>query len=217
MGTVLASTIITRVRTILNDTIEPYQWSDADLLSYINAAQRNICFIKPDAYIRVAATQLAAGTKQSVTDGAGLVKVTRNMGTDGATAGRPVSFVLMEQFNYLVSGFHTDSSSATVEVYTYDKDIPGTYWVYPPQPTSNMGYVEEVYEGLPANLASTSSAITLSDHYEDAIMNYVLYRAYSREVDGISDAQATKYYNLYVSELGRKDLAESTLDPAIKG
>lgn len=217
MGTVLASTIISRARTILNDTVETYQWSDADLLNYLNAAQRNIVFLKPNAYVRVASTQLVAGTKQSVTDSIGLIKLTRNMGLDGATAGKPISLVLMEDFNYLVTTFHTDTACATVEVYAYDEDIPDTYWVYPPQPTSSMGYVEEVYEGLPANVGNTGSAITLSDIYEDTILNYMLYRAYAREVDEISDALATKYYNTYVTELGRKDLVEARHHPSTKG
>jgi hypothetical protein len=216
MGTVLASTIISRARGILNDTDSTsYTWSNADLLSYLNAAQRNIVFLKPETYIENEVVQLAAGTKQDVTDGIGLIKLTRNMGT-GSTPGAPIFLVPMEQFNYIVAGFHTATASATVEVYAYDKDDPAHYYVYPPQP-STPGYVEEIHIGLPSNLSETSDAIILADIYEDALLNYILYRAYSREVDQFSSQESQKYYGLYLNELGIKDTKESELDPINKG
>ena len=218
MGTVLASTIITRARGILQDADSTsYTWSDADLLAYLNDGQRNIVFMKPDAYIKNESVVLVAGTKQTVpTDGLGLIKITRNMGTNGTTPGKPVAFVLMEQVDYLIPDFHTHTACASLDLYTYDKDDPLRYYVYPPQPTSSFGYAEIVYPALPADVAA-SAAITLGDVYQTALLNYILYRAFSREIDPISSSSAGAYYNLYVSELGRKDLAEDQHNASIKG
>ena len=218
MGTVLASTIITRARGILSDTDSTsYTWSDADLLAYLNDGQRNIVFMKPDAYIKNESVLLVAGTKQTVpTDGLGLIKITRNMGTDGTTPGKPVAFVLMEEVDYLITDFHTHTACASLDIYTYDKDDPLHYYSYPPQPSSNQGYAELIYPALPADVAA-SSAITLNDVYQTALLNYILYRAFSREIDPISSSSAGSYYNLYVSELGRKDLAEQEHNASTKG
>jgi hypothetical protein len=218
MGAIFASALITRARGILQDTdtATDYTWSDVDLLSYLNDGQRNIVLLKPDAYVKNASVVLVAGTKQTVTDEIGLIKLTRNMGTNGTTAGKPISFVLMEQFNYITSAFHTDTAKASVEVYTYDKDDPSHFYVYPKQPTSGFGYVEEIYVGLPADVATTANVITLNDIYQTALVNYILYRAYSRETDPGSIQQAMNYYQLYLNELGLKDKAEQTHTPDLK-
>lgn len=209
MGTTLASTLISRGRGILQDSDSTsYTWSDADLLSYLDDGQRDIVFLKPNAYIVNEVLQLVAGTKQTVHDGIGLIKLVRFMGTDGTTAGDVINFVPMEQANYQERTWHSATACATPEFYTYDENDPGYFYVYPPQPTSSMGYVEEVHIGLPATLDATTDAIVLNDIYQTPMLNYMLYRAYSRETDAQSGALADKYYNLYLRSLGLKGSTE---------
>jgi len=218
MGTITVSTIISDARGILQDNdSNDYTWSAADLIRYINDGQRNIILLKPDAYITSAAVQLAAGTKQTVADGIGLVKLTRFMGSDGSTPGRVINFVPWEQMNYIDTDWHAASTSATPEIYTYDQDDPTHFYVYPPQPSSGMGYVEEVYKAIPSIIDETTDTLSLNDIYYSAVLNYVLYRAYQRENDAISDSLSQKYYNLYVTEIGRKDLADAKSNPSHKG
>lgn len=217
MGTVLASTIISRARTIFNDTTEPYGISDADWLSYLNDTQKAIVLAKPDANVQVAATQLAAGSKQSVTGSIALIKLTRNMGTDGSTPGAPIHYVDWEQFNYIISTAYTATTSATAEVYSYDKDVPSIYYVYPPQPTSSMGYVEEVYAGMPTNLTAITDAISLPDIYETVILNGMLYRATLRQVDEYAMQQAEIYRGVFNQDLGVRNASQDKVHPVRKG
>lgn len=214
MGTTLASTLITRARGILQDSDSTsYTWSDADLLSYLDEGQRAIVFLKHNAYVVTETVQLVAGPKQSVKDGIGLIRINCNMGTDGSTRGDAVYYVPYEDMAYNNRGWMSADSSATVEIYTYDPEEPDTFYVYPPQPTSSMGYVEEVYVGLPATLDDTTDAIVLGDIYQTSLLNYALYRAYSREVDATSAQMAEKYYTLYLQSLGLKTAAENTSSP----
>lgn len=209
MGTTLVSTLISRGRGILQDSDSTsYTWSDADLLSYLDDGQRDIIFLKPNAYVVNEVLQLAAGTKQTVQDGIALIKLTRFMGTDGTTAGDVINFVPMEQLNYQERSWHSETACATPELYTYDEDDPTYFYVYPPQPTTGMGYVEEVHVGMTATLDATTDAIGLNDIYQTPLLNYMLYRAYSREVDSQSAALAEKYYNLYLRSLGLKGSTE---------
>ena len=48
MSTITGSNIATRVRHLLQDS-GGIRWGDAELLLYINDAQREIAYLKPDA------------------------------------------------------------------------------------------------------------------------------------------------------------------------
>ena len=179
-----------------------YTWSDSFLLNALNDAQRNIVLFKHSANTVNATLPLQAGTKQNVEDGIFLVGLSRNMGTDGTTPGTPIHRVGWEQFNYIVSAFHTTTAAAEVEVFTQYPEDPSHFYVYPPQPDTLMGSVEEVYTGIPSALSTTSEVISLDNLYEAAILNYMLYRAYAVETDPISSGLSDKYYKLYLNELG---------------
>ena len=78
-GTLTGANIITRVQDTLQDTTS-VRWPEAELLRYINDAQREIVNFRPDSSSKTANMQLATGTLQSLpTEGLRLIKVTRNM------------------------------------------------------------------------------------------------------------------------------------------
>lgn len=185
-------------------------WSDTTLLGYLNDGQRAVVLLKPNANVTNTAVQLAAGTKQSLpTGGMGPIKVTRNMGSDGSTAGDSITFVDMEQYNYLESDWHTETAAATVEVYMYDQNDPTHFYVAPPQPAT-PGYIELLYTATPTDVATTGTAITLNDIYSGLLVNYMLYRAYATEIDEISSVLSGKYYEMFLAELGGKERVEQT-------
>jgi hypothetical protein len=220
MGTILASAIITDMRAILQDEdSDNYTWTDTLLLSFLNAAQRNIPSLKPDAYVVNSAIQLVAGMKQTLpSDAISLIKITWNMGAAGTTRGLPINHIpSLELFNFIVGPYlATTSADAVVESYSYDEDDPLNFYVYPPQPASSMGYVEEIYSAIPADIATTATAITLRDVYAGAMKLYGLYLCYLLETDTMSQARSQAYYNAYLQELGLKSQAQAKSDPKTK-
>jgi len=214
MGTILASTILTRVRGILQDSdSSSYTWSNADLLSYADTVQRNIVFLKPSANIVTETVQLIAGPKQTVTDGIGLVRLNCFMGTDGATRGNVIHYVPFQDMSYHDRAWMSATAYATPEIYTYDPDDPGYYYVYPPQPSSSTGYVEEVHIGLPATISELTDALSIADIYLPSVIYGVLQLAYAREVDPVSGQFSDKYGNLFLQSLGLKTSAEKNSSP----
>jgi hypothetical protein len=78
MATVNAA--IDRVRGLLRDEVRPYQWSDAELIGWLNDAQVAICDARPEACTVTDVMALDGGTRQTLPDGAiRLLDVTRNM------------------------------------------------------------------------------------------------------------------------------------------
>lgn len=201
MGTITGTQIANRARRVLQDTTPGgTRWLDAELLDWINDAQREAVNLKPSAYSEVTDRTLVAGTKQTLpTGGICLLSIVRNV---GGKAVRRVDRNILDSEN---PDWHTATASATVEHYVFDEDAPDTFWVYPPQPGSGMGAVQIIHSKAPADLGSLASTITLNDMYANAILDYVLYRAYSKDTDYAGNLQrASNHMAAFGSSLGVK-------------
>ena len=78
------------------------------------------------------------------------------------------------------------------------------FYVYPQQPNSTaLQYVEITYAALPAATGAYGSAakITLADEYKEAIMDYMLYKAFSRHNDHPESplSKAGAYFQVYLN------------------
>lgn len=212
MGTKTAQNIIDIAEEALQDQTNTL-WREATHLKAFNDGQRQIVILKPDANIVSSAVKLIAGTKQSLpSKGIFLFDIIRNMGTGGTTPGNTVTLVDMSIMNAVLPTWHGAVAAATAIHFMYDpKKDPKTFWIYPPQPTSSQGYVEEQYAELPSDIA-IGDAITLDDAYSDALVAYVLFRAWEKKKPETS----VGYWNLFLNLLGLKDTREEQEDPNIK-
>ena len=77
---VTVQSVIDRVQTVLQDTTGVRWPVVAELVLWVNDAQREVALMKPDASAKNETVTLVAGTKQSIpTTGNRLLKVVRNM------------------------------------------------------------------------------------------------------------------------------------------
>ena len=209
MGTITGQEIVDRARRILQDTTSGgTRWRDAELLDWINDAQREIVLLKPNSYSSVEDHTLVQGTKQDLpATGLLLLTVVRNT---GGRAVRRVDRNILDSEN---PDWHNATESNTVEHYVFDEDSPTTFWVYPPQ-TATPGQVEIIYSRAPAELASLANVISLNDIYANVILDYILYRAYSKDTDYAGNQQrAANHYNGFNNSLGVKSQVEMTTSP----
>jgi hypothetical protein len=219
MGEILCSTIINDASEILLD--EGFdRWDRAYLFKAICDGQREIVSLKPDAYVSNGSVKLAAGTKQTIT-GLQLIRVVRNMGTNGQTPGPVIWIADRARFDKFNPYWHMAAESAEIQYYMYDEKDPKTWYCYPPQPTSNQGHAEIIQSITPPDIALGESpneynvAITLDDIYKNPLLLFGLHRAYCLDADNSPAAKllATDYYNLFAVSLGRRDLVEKSDDP----
>lgn len=216
MGTILASAIINNARIILQDATG-VRWLDAELLAWLNDGQRETLIVKPDAYVKQAATQMVPGTKQALPDdGLILLDILRNMGSAGTTPGSAVKIMDAKVLNEQRPGWHTIPASMSALFFCYSEKSPKTFSLYPPQPAT-AGYVELVYSALPANVATIAGAITLDDIYAGPLMDYILFRAYSKDAEYAGDGRlAGTYYQRFVGVVTGKEQAETVSEPKQK-
>jgi hypothetical protein len=192
-------------------------WSEAEWLTYLNDAEKEIVGLKHDAYIVDESVVLVAGIKQSIPSGGiQLIKVTCNMGVSpGTTPGAAITLVGRDILDAISPSWATETAAATVVLYMYDIKNPLNFYVSPPQPSSGFGYVAMAYAKVPTKLASTATAINLGDEYIPALKALMKSYAYAKDSDSSPDSatMSINWYKKAMAALGQMEQIEAADDP----
>lgn len=224
--------IIDEVADLLIDSDFGFWGSDEHLVN-LNEGMTQIALLKPDASVTASEYQLTEGVRQSLPDGSAsfqdasaatlpkatkLVRVVMNMGTDGQTPGRGISIIDLDLMVQTDPSWAVGGEAAEAIHYTYDEKDPKAFWVYPPQPSSNQGYVFVVYNSIPPACAAYDAGedIPLSDEYRQALVFFMLFRAYSKNTDTADANKALQYYDAFKTALGTHNNMERNEDPNVK-
>jgi hypothetical protein len=212
MGTVTAQTIIDKASVQLID-LANIRWTRSELLAWLNDGMRQIVLIQPSASSTTVSKKLDAGTRQSLpTGGWLLLQMYRNMGTTGTTPGRAIRIVSRELLDNFNPNWHTATAAAEVRNYIYDTQDQTAFYVYPPN--TGTQYVELNYSAQPTNLTSESEVIPIFDIYQSALVDYILYRACSKDAEYAPGLQlAQGYLSTFVAAVGGKAQTEVSNDP----
>lgn len=212
MGTITAQTIINQAAVQLLD-ISNVRWTRAELLSWVNAGQKQIIVLSPNATNKVAVYKLAVGTRQAIpSDGWTLLDVIRNMGTDGTKPGRAVRLVSEELLDNFNPNWHAALPSTIAQNVVFDQQDQTAFYVYPPN--NGKGYVQVNYSPIPPSLASEASVITISDIFEPVLLDYVLYRACSKDAEYAPGLQlAAGYLQTFMASMQAKSISELSNSP----
>ena len=95
------------------------RWTAADLLEWLNRAQRAIVLVRPDAKTTRGNITLAPGVDQAIAaTGLRLLRITRNQ------SGRIVTLISEEQLTDFDPAWPTASSSSAIKHYMHDPREP---------------------------------------------------------------------------------------------
>ena len=217
------STIINDVAKELGDTAFT-TWTRAHLIGLLNQAVRQVLLVRPDANSSTESIPLTAGSLQALPAGAlRLLRVIRNMGTDGLTPGRVIRFVDQPTLDAFDPDWHSATPSAVIKSYTYDEKAPDVFYVNPP--ANGLTQIEVVVSRLPAVLDpamddptfnDANTVTNLKDIYANTLMDWVLYKAYSYESSAVNSAQmANAHMNSFYNSLGVKAKTDAAISPMV--
>lgn len=219
-GTLTGTNLISRIKDILQDTTS-VRWPEAELIRYMNDAQREIVNFRPESSATTASVQLTTGTKQTLPSaGLRLIKIVRNMSAAGgsATGKRAIRIVNPDILNTQEPDWHDPTVSGdaahgtVVKHYMFDEDDPRNYYVYPG--VAGNAFVEVVYSASPTDLSAASDTISIDDIYGNAIIDYTLFRAYQKDSEYAGNAQrANQHYQLFLNSVGQGLQAQDLLSP----
>jgi hypothetical protein len=197
----LASAVLQRVQDILQDTTG-VRWPEAELIRYLNDAQREVVLHKPDASAETRVVTLAVGTRQTVpVDTLRLLEVVRNMGADGQTPGPAVTLIGRAVLDSQRRNWHAETPRSTIDHYVFDMREPKTFYVYPP--SDGTVHAEAMLSVIPADVTTVDSVLPLPELYANALIDYVLYRAYSKDADFAANLERSMvHFQSFATALG---------------
>lgn len=230
--TILAQSVIRRAVETLQDNTS-IRWPVGELVRYLNDGQREVIMHRPDARVKSASVTLSPGTKQVLVTGAGaggvgasinpakLIEVVNN----NSASKRPVRLVNREILDAQMPGWHALTGVVEVLHFMFDPRDPLTFYVYPPAAASGAS-VNVLFGAYPTDLTEPTSGdytavtgnVDLLDIHTNALLDYILYRAYSKDSEYAGNAQrASNCYTAFMNALGVEIKATLAVAPTTKG
>lgn len=228
MATTKVIDIVRRAEKILNDE-GGVRWTRLELQDWINDAYKEIVLLRPDANSQTATVTLAVGTRQKLGDAGSInlpsalrvLDVVRNMAATSTK--RAIRFVDRRVLDDQLPGWHAETGSVNVVHWMSDIRTPKEFLVYPP--ATSLAQVELAYSSVPTSHALAANAldpasndttvINIDDIYANVILDYLLYRAYSKDADYAANGQrAINHLNTFNASLGAKTATDIATAPA---
>lgn len=218
MATVTVSSLINKAQIILQDTTDAgVRWPSTELLGWLNDGYLEVVLQRPDANSAVGTFTCVAGTRQQLDrEGGGfensltLLDVVRNMAsTSSKGAVRQIDRSVLDDQRRT---WHAEGQTPDIQHWMHDPRVPRAFLLYPP--ASSAAQLEVLYSLAPARHESIAGTINLTDNYANALLDYMLYRAYSKDAEYTANAQrATGHYQAMQTALGAKAQADTASYP----
>jgi len=212
--------VIAPVRLLLFDDAKT-RWPDTELRVWLNDGQRAIAMARIDACTATRTLTLVAGVKQTIpSDCWLLLDIIRNVPATSGSIGKAIRLCELEALTAQYQAWPIEASSLTIENYSYDERNPTVFYVYPPVANTAAVNVEAMLATVPTPTQNTSSPLSIGDMYAPILINYVLWRAFSKDSgtpQGIQRAQM--YLTAYlagVQQIGQ-NLMQSSPNTATEG
>ena len=218
---VTVQSVVDRAEYIFQDTSN-IRWTTAELLLWLNDAQREIALFKPDATATNTTITLATGTKQTLPSGGNrLLKIVRNMSAASSGTGKTaIRLVSRDALDTQEPNWHDPTVTgyakhgAIVKNYMYSEEDPRNFYVFPG--VAGNAYIELVYSSNPATVAINAN-LGVPDVLANAVLDYVLYRGYMKETETADQQRASSHYQLFIASVTGKTQIDSVTSPNFTG
>jgi hypothetical protein len=220
-----AQSIILRVVGVLQDTTS-IRWPANELVRWLNDGQREVVMYRPDSMNTTTTMTLVAGTRQTLASltpaPSKLIEITRNMAATSTK--QAVRLVPRQILDAQTPGWHSLTGSVNILHYMFDPRDPKAFYVYPPATTAAQ--LEVMYAAFPTDVtepadgalySAVTGNISIPDIYGNALLDYILYRAYSKDSEYAGNAQrAQAAYAAFANTLGVEIRATVMVQPQMK-
>ena len=216
--------VIDRVRRQLNDEdAAAYRWSLNELVAYVNDGMRQTVAIKPESNIvEVLFTPASTAPLQTLPANAvKFIKATTNaIGTVGAEVpGDPIRLCEKDVLDTFSPDWTRTDPAGDVPAggryshYMHDKRDPTRFYLYPRPSVAAKLWLE--YAALPNEVTALVDDFPLSDQYLDAVVQYVLYRALTKDgrYSQGPDTKRQQLWQAYIQALGLSRQVTQSVTP----
>lgn len=227
----LAGRDIMEAAFILLQDDDHIRWPLPELARWINEGVRALLLAKPSAHSGTRVLSLGEGTLQHIPTVAGqptplqLLDITRNLldADEPRRGGRIVKATSQAALDAINPNWHDprhERYRRDVRHFIFNEESPLDFYVYPGN--DGTGVVEAVVSTLPAALAaegddgaleSYAGDIGLPALYQPPLVDYVCYRAHSKDALTGNAALAQLHYQQFATAIGLKIQVEGATSP----
>ena len=189
---------------------------EAQLLRWVNDAQRAVCLVRPDAASKIQNVAIAANTARQVLPAnvARLGGLLRNMGADGLTGGRAITGPTPREPMDASDPLWMTRTGGYVRGYVYSEETPFDYYIYPV--IASSWFLEAKLFLVPTDLVIKTNAISLSDMYAPAMREWLLYSCFARDSERTPNyVRAGRHFSNFFQLLGVKTRADLAVSPKV--
>lgn len=224
MATVKVVDLLAKAQTLLLDATG-VRWPRLELQGWLNDGYRDTLVLRPDSNTLTGEFVCVAGPRQVLTttfaNAERLTGVVRN--TAATSKKGAVALVTRASLDSAIRNWYAETPSVDIELYMFDPRTPKDFLVYPPATTAARLEVQYAQVPSPHTLTSeqlansaTAETIRIADGFSNALLDYVLYRAFSKDAEVASNAaRAVAYYQSFQAALGVKGQAEAASQPGV--
>lgn len=194
---ITAQDVVDRAVDIIKDATN-VRWPTIELMRWLNDGRREVAAIRPELYAVSSIITLVSGTKQSIpAGGSRFLDAVRVM--NGSAPGRALRIIEREDLDGQRPGWHAEAPGETRH-FAFDERTPKLFYVYPP--AAPGAQLECAYSVCPTDI-SAGTELTSEDVYSGALVDYVCYRAFSKDAEYAGNAQrAQGHYAAFANALG---------------
>jgi hypothetical protein len=201
--------ILTRTRIVLQDGAS-VRWPLPEMTLWVLDGAKEIALFQPSATAVTIKLDMVLGTKQTVPDGyQGIMRAVRNLTEDGTVGGLAIKAVNREVLDQQSENWHDPAVvgfKKTVRHVIMDIQDPMTFYVYPGNDASGM--IETTLSAIPVLTGTPADPDALNDYasvtipliavWQSALVDYVLYRSYSKDTQFQgAEQRASAHYNQF--------------------
>ncbi|MGE8446709.1 MAG: DUF6682 family protein [Comamonas sp.] len=199
MGTIVAQRLIDQASIILQDQSNT-RWTQPELLGWLNEAQTQVVNAVPQAYTKTEPQKLAQGVLQRAPAGAiTVLDLAYNLGINGATPGRRIRATSRDYLDQSRARWPADKAQLEVVHFMPDPHIREQFWVWPAN--TGTGFVLMTYSAVPPDITA-GQPISIPDTHRGALLNWVCFRAHSKDTEAASDSKAGSFYQAFAADVG---------------
>ena len=191
--------IITEARYVLNDTNATstgYRQSDIELLEYVNGGVKECATIQPTLFSTIGDLVCVVGQCEqgiTFTDAAALLEV---LCIHQSTALTVFDIPTMNAFN---PGWRADTAGPARQWARFAND-PLKFYIYPKAPATQQT-LDVRYVRNPATFTINQNIDELPNIFKTALVDYVVFRASSKDDEHIGDGRAAAFYQAFLAKL----------------
>jgi hypothetical protein len=217
--TTAAQYLVKQCQTALFD-LAGVRWPASDLVVYLNDGQRDLVLARPDANAVTASFVPVAGARQQLPAASmSLIDIPRN--TSGNK--RAIRKIAIEDLDSTNRDWRSMTGATEIVHFAYDPREPNIFDIYPPAAGAGAS-IEITYGAYPTDVAAPSSDgkaygtvtgnIAVNDQWATALYNYMMGRAYAKDVEYGGNVQlAATYAGVFTNLIGVQLQSSQTVAP----